>query len=97
MSHDPSNPDQAGDWYASQPDGPPTQAIIRPILFSVYGESNTTRNLAIYLADKIDTFVSEYDGDTRDRMIQLTCWNWFPGGCTASFAANKIEAALEAS
>lgn len=67
-----------------------TTERISPIIFSTYGDSPMPRALVQDLAEKIDA----YDGNDRERMVMLTCWNWFAGGDTAASAAARIEDAL---
>ncbi len=80
-----------------------TADIIRPIVNRTYGDNGMSRALAIYLADKIDTFDPVLDlcrdgsiyGVGREHMIMQVCWNWFPGGTTAKNVAERIELALK--
>jgi hypothetical protein len=65
---------------------------IRPIIRATYGRSSMANALTAHLAAKIEA----YDGNDRERMIALTCWDWFAGGTTAASTARKIEVALKA-
>lgn len=71
---------------------------IGPVLTNIYGDNGLTRALIEHLAVKIDMFEDEdpfiYSGH-RHLIIQETCWNWFPGGGTATIAAYRVEAALD--
>lgn len=70
---------------------------ILPILRSIYGKGSMVDSLGEHLAEKIDTYApkpDDYEDEDRERMIMLTCWNWFSGGSTAHIVAAKIEAAL---
>ena len=64
---------------------------LRPIIERTYGKSPMAQALADHLAVKI----MDYDGDDRQRMILMTCWDWFSGGSTAEFVAERIEAELD--
>lgn len=79
------------------PGSPSTEDIIRPIITSTYGDNGMSRAAIINLAEKIDSFRVDLCVDDRSRedMIMLTLWDWFPGGSTAKVTAQKIEAALE--
>lgn len=65
--------------------------IIQPIVTETYGVGVFVETFVGHLAKEI----AQYDGDDRERMVMMNCWNWFPGGTTAENTAAKIERALE--
>lgn len=67
-----------------------TYNIVAPIVTKTYGPSAMAKGLAMHLSEKIDA----YTGDDRERMIMLTCWDWFSGGTTAEGVAHAIEEKL---
>lgn len=79
----------------------PTQTIERVVLsplVATYGNTDTSRSCASYLAGRIHSFDP---GDQRNRrgrtnMIQTVCWDFFAGGDTAEAIAKEIESALQA-
>lgn len=68
---------------------------IGPTITKTYGDNGMSRALVAHLAEKIASFVPRDEDDHRRDMIRETCWNWFSGGSTAAYVADKIEAALK--
>lgn len=76
-----------------------TLSTVLPIVTRFYGNASMPRALAAHLAEKIDAYTPKPDAledEDRERMVMLTCWNWFSGGTTAQSVARRIEEALGA-
>jgi hypothetical protein len=75
-----------------------TYEKIAPIIFETYGESEWAAYFTDHLSKKIDNWPirvpPSYFAETREDMVRLTCWDWFSGGSTAEYVAEKIEAVL---
>jgi len=67
--------------------------IIEPIILEVYGDTEFARSLATHLAQSLT--VPERWERTREDTIRVICWNWFSGGSTAQYVAERIDGALK--
>lgn len=65
---------------------------IQDILTNTYGDTETARACAAYLAQRIDE--DRWDSRGREYAIMCIVWDWFPGGTTAAKTAQRIEDAL---
>jgi hypothetical protein len=75
------------------------ETVITPIILTTYGDSGVSvhaddTSYARAFIKLLSKRIAEYDGEDRERMVMLACWDWFPGGGTAATTAKRIEAAL---
>lgn len=68
--------------------------IVDDALSAIYGAGPMVTALATHIVAKWD----EWDADERrdlPTLLHLCIWDWFPGGDTASLAADRIMVAVE--
>lgn len=65
---------------------------LEEILSQRYGETSMVTALSNYLYKRLQA--RDWGSRGREYMIMTVCWQWFPGGDTASSAAADVEKRL---